>query len=212
MYRILFKTTLLLLSLCYLPDTSARIYVCVDNNGARHYSDKKCPTANTKRTETINKLGKKNIPDSVLAFTPMIQVLKRALTLINKQTTDKSIYTRAHRSILQAERNHTNFISQQQSSFTENYSPFDKIELLSLIAAISYACRSEGMMSICGVIEGNNWLKQQETNYLEDLEMKGLNLLVTSERQNKLCNKARTAHTGGVITRNMRNYFCEDLS
>ena len=65
-------TSALLLVFFLIPSIAeGRIYVCIDGNGIRHYSDKKCPINNKFKTEVINDLGKVTLPDSVLEFTPI---------------------------------------------------------------------------------------------------------------------------------------------
>ena len=153
--------------------------------------------------------GRKAVPQSVLQYTPILQILKRALLLIKQEMPNDEQYQRAYNYTLKAERYHTNYIYSQKSQFPENYSPFDSIELTNIVAAISHACRAQAFMSVCGVIEGNAWLNGQERIYLSDRLGQGLNYFVTPEARNDKCKKAVNAHAGGVISSNMRSYFCE---
>ena len=199
-------TNTLLLMFFLVPSIAeGRIYVCIDGNGARHYSDKKCPLNRQFKTEVINDLGKVTLPDSVLEFTPIIQIVKRTLSLAAMQIPDKELYRKAYQYTLDAEVTHQTFLSKAHKKVPLNYNPFDPVKLVDIIAAISDSCRNQGYMSICGVIEGNYWLNGEEQIFLKKSQNQPM---VTPSNQKKFCEKAKIANQGGVISRRMLDSFC----
>lgn len=200
--------SLLLVLLFFSPPVEGKIYVCIDGNGARHYSDKKCPINNKFKTEVISDLGKVTLPNSVLEFTPIIQIVKRTLALAAEQMPNKELYRKAYQYTLDAEIAHQRFLSQKHKKVPYNYNPFDPVKLVDIIAAISDSCRTQGYMSICGVIEGNYWLNGEEQIFLTKLQKKNNQPKIAGANQKKYCEKAKMANLGGVISRRMLASFC----
>ncbi|MCP3674104.1 MAG: DUF4124 domain-containing protein [Gammaproteobacteria bacterium] len=199
-------TITLLLMFFLIPSiTEGSIYVCIDGNGARHYSDKKCPISNKFKTEVINDFGKAAFPDSVLEFSPIIQIMKRTLALAAEQMPDKELYRKAYQYTLDAEVGHLRYMSTTHKEVSNNYNPFDPVKLVDIIAAISDSCRSHGYMSICGAIEGNYWLSGEEQRFLKNAQNKPLS---SPSNQKKFCEKAKIANQGGLISRRMLGSFC----
>jgi len=199
-------TNTLLLMLFLVPSISeGRIYVCIDGNGTRHYTDKKCPINSKFKTEVINDLGKVTLPNSVLEFTPIIQIVKRTLALAAEQMPDKELYRKAYQYTLDVEIAHQSFMSKAHKKVPNNYNPFDSVKLADIIAAISDSCRIQGYMSICGVIEGNYWLNGEEQLFLKKSQNQPM---IIPSNQKKFCEKAKTANQGGVISRRMLDSFC----
>jgi len=184
------------------------IYICLDNKGIKHYSDKKCPIKKTVKTVIIKDLGKTSIPNSILEFTPIIQNVKAALRFIKELIPDNELYQTAYGYTLTTERSHNNYIATKHRSHPKIYSPFDPIKLEHIVAAISHACRAEANMTICGVIESNYWLSGEEQIYLKNQIQKDIHLRVTAIDKNKLCEKAKLASQSGVISRKMVDNFC----
>ncbi len=197
--------TLLLMFFLTPSIAEGRIYVCIDENEARHYSDKKCPINNKFKTEVINDLGKVTLPNSVLEFTPIIQIVKRTLALAAEQIPNKALYRKAYQYTLDAEIAHQRYMSKTHKKVPNNYNPFDPVKLVDIIAAISDSCRAQGYMSICGVIEGNYWLNGEEQMFLKNAQNKPI---ITPSNQKKFCEKAKIANQGGVISRRMLDSFC----
>jgi len=202
--------SIFIILLLFLPrPAEARIYICVDEKGTRHYSDKKCPINKKLKTEVINNLGKAVIPDSILEFTPIIQIIKRTLTVINEQIPNNDLYKRALKYSIEAELFHNKFLTKRHKVFPKDYNPFEPVKLVNIIAAISHGCRSQAYMTICAAIEGNYWLNGEEQIYLKQQQESGLHYVVTEANSKSYCKKATIANQGGVVSHKIVQYFCQ---
>jgi len=191
-------------------ETSAGIFVCIDANGQKSYSDKKCPPSNKKKSQVINDLGRTTVPDSILQFTAIIKVVKRTLRVVIDQSPDNGLYRRAYRYTQDAEVNHRKYLSKQHKNYPINYNPFAPIELSDIISAISGSCRINGFMTVCGAIESNYWLNGEEQIYLSKSRVSAY---TNSTKGNDiaLCNKAKRANYSGVVSGRVVDYFCKAI-
>ena len=104
----------LILILC-CTELSAQIFICVDENGRKHYSDKRCPakksSANKTKSATINRNGKLEIPEEVKAYSVAIRVIKEGFSFLASREPNNAVYVRIYRMVARAERRHLNFIA-----------------------------------------------------------------------------------------------------
>jgi hypothetical protein len=159
--------------------------------------------------QVVNDLGKTTIPKYILEFTPTIQTVKRALRLIKQHRPENNLYQRAYSYSVIAEKRHNKYIAFKHKTYPEEYKPFKPAPLNEIIAAISHACRSEAYMTACGIIESNNWLSDEEQDYMKKQSDKGILINRTATDKKLFCEKSKHASNGGVISKNLVNYFCE---
>ncbi len=200
-----------LFAILFFPiQVEGAIYVCVDNNGARHYSDKKCAINKALKSEVMNNSGKYSLPDSVQKFTHIIQMLKNTLSLINQQTPGVDLYQRAYKYSLDADSKHNKFLSIRHKTMPVKYNPFEPEKLTKIIAAISKGCRIDAYMTVCGAIEGDDWLSTEEQNYRQKQRAGDFQYYATPQNNKLLCEKAKRANQGGVISKGMQEVFCQE--
>lgn len=199
---------ILLLFLLSPEKVNGDIYICTDGKGVRHYSDKKCAINQKLKTEVVSNFSRENIPSSILEFTSIIQIVKRTLTVINEQVPDNELYQRALLYSRDAEVSHAKYISIKQKLYPDSYNPFDPVNLVDIIAAISHGCRARAYMTICAAIEGNYWLRGEEQIYLKKQRDRGLMLNLTVANKKLFCSKARSGNQSGVVSRKVVDYFC----
>ena len=193
-----------------MQSLNAQIFICEDETGRKHYSDKRCPLQNQNisgvmnKSGTINKLGKLEIPEEIRAYTSAIQVIKQGFTLLTIREPRNREYADVYQLVTQAERRHQIFISNPDEKRFKTYRPFSVENQQRMIRSLSDACRKRGYFSICSAIEGNPWLTNEEKALL--------NSMTEEQRFRKndksSCDKATVAHSGGVISDKMLLYFC----
>ncbi len=203
--------SLLIILLC-CNEVSAQIFICVDENGRKHYSDKRCPvkktSSNKNNSATINRFGKLEIPDAVKAYSVAIRVIKEGFSFLATREPENAEYVNIYRMVARAERRHLDFIANPSSDRFQSYQPFNRDDKKIIIASLSNACRIRGYFTICSTIEGNPWLSEEELRHLTDnWPRRSLDGSADSS-----CDKATTANTGGVISDKMMRYFCEKES
>lgn len=193
-----------------MQSLNAKIFICVDETGRKHYSDKHCPrqnqnvTGTMNKSGTINKLGKLEIPEEIRVYTSAIQVIKQGFTLLISREPQNREYADVYQLVTVAERRHQMFISNPDEKLFETYLPLSAGERERMISSLSDACRQHGYFSICSAIEGNPWLSKEEQNLLNSMPEQQR----FRERDTFSCDKATSAHSGGVISDKMLMYFC----
>lgn len=202
---------ILLLVIIFFPSqVEGRIFVCTDNDGKRIYSDKKCPVNKKFKTAVYGTTRQIILSDTVHGYTPKIQILRRTLSYIIKQTPENELYQNAYMNCLQAEIIHNKVLTKPYKKQQVNYSPFVTDQLEQIISVISNSCRVDGYMTTCGSIEGFDWLQKEELIYLNKQLRNGLHPLVSTADQKLLCQKAMVANQSGVISEKMQEYFCRN--
>ena len=200
---------ILLLFLC-TTELSAKIFICIDDKGRKHYSDKRCPLPGQKIDGTVSKLGianrygKLEIPDEIKAYTAAIQVIRHSFSVLSDREPANQGYKMLLQLVTYAEQKHTRFIQTPDESRFGTYQPFSNANLNEIVASLSDACRIHGYFSICSAIEGNTWISKEEKRYLSEQN----NRKASDTNRKKSCDKANVAHTGGVISDKMVRYFC----
>jgi len=195
------KLVLLILLSLFSTDISAKIYICVDEQGKRHYSDKRCPTTPGKVSQSYAMTNRVVAPQNVIAYSSVLKLARESLALLMILEPTDSTYINLYDDVSVAQRRHSNFINNPDRSRFRGYNPLGLASQKRLIAGLSSACREQGHMSICGAIEGNSWFSSQATDFFQ----------IKSQSQTNAsqhCDKATRAHAGGVISLEMRNSFC----
>ena len=204
----------LIITLFWCADLSAQIYICVDESGRKHYSDKRCPAKKQNNagkmssSGTINKFGNLEIPENIKAFSIAIRVIKEGFSFLATREPANAEYIRIYRMVANAERRHLSFIANPDEDRFTSYRPFNQSNQDIIISSLSNACRMRGYFTICSTIEGNPWLASVEQRHLAD----GWPRKSIEEGADKSCEKAASANTGGVISDKMMRYFCEKES
>ena len=199
--RCIFVLLILLFS-GFTTEVSAKIYICVDDAGKRHYSDKRCPTTSGKKSESYSMTDKVIAPRNVVAFTAVLKLSRESLALLMILEPQDGTYKVLYKDISKAQTRHRQFIASPQRSRFRGYNPMGLALQNRLIASMSKACRQRGHMSICGAIEGNPWFSIQESDFYNANS-------ISRAMVNKYCEKANRAHEGGVISNQMRTSFCQ---
>ncbi len=158
-----FKIMFLFVAIIFTSQLFGRIYACIDATGNRHYSDKKCPVNKLFKTEIIEKINRVKLPDSVLKYTDIINVLKRTLSTISAKYPNSTSVLEALKNIRQIEISHNNILARRLKISTRNYNPIGEKKLKIILSAISRNCRIKAHMTVCGAIEGYDWLKDTGT-------------------------------------------------
>jgi hypothetical protein len=193
--------------LCF--EAQAQIYICVDENGQRHYSDKRCPGKKLTQAASVDKRGQERAPDNVQIFGSAIQLLKRSYALLTIYEPENREYSELYNAVSRAEMKHMRFMSNPMPSRYNNYSPFNKDTQARIIASISDACRYRGYFSVCAAMEGNPWIAKLEMNYhREELRTNYSH----SSSNSDFCDKAVDAREGGVISDDLMAYFCSSAA
>jgi len=202
-------SVVLIAIILFLPtQVEGQIYICVDKNGFHHYSDKKCPTDKKLKEEIMNDYGKKVLPDYILEYRPIIQSVKRVLALLIQYQPDSELYQKAYTNTEEIEKLHNKFLDTHQKTAPTKYDPFITKKADSIVAAISRGCRFEAHMTVCGMIESNQWLFDKEQTYIKARFENELFYEITESDRKLYCEKAERANQGGVVSRNMMEYFC----
>lgn len=186
-------------------EVNAQIYICVDTNSQRHYSDKKCPQKKRRQEGSIDKTGKAHATSNVKMFSSVLRLLKRSYALLTIYEPGNQEYSELYNRVTTAELKHMRFLSNPIRSQFSNYNPLGKQLQKRVIQSISDACRNRGYFSVCATIEGNPWISQTERDeFLSDME----NKYASVSEDNSLCDRAVDANTGGVISDEMKTFFC----
>jgi len=204
-----FLGLLILIITCW-TSINAQIFICVDGNGQRHYSDKRCPTSKGQKTESFSEKGKIVPPKSVTVFTAAIKLVKQSFALLTIYEPTNDTYQSLYQRSLQIELKHQRFISSPNRRKFNRYNPFGMDLQTRIITNLSEACRVKSYMTICSTLEGNPWIATLENEYSSQTTEASHD--VNKEQRDKLCKKATNAHSGGVISNSMLAYFCKTQS
>ena len=202
LFIIILLTTLLS---TWTDTVQAKIFICIDEQGRKHYSDKMCPRKIAKQTEYYRVKGKTIPPKNVTDYTPVLKLARESLALLQLIEPDQLVYSALYDTINKAHNRHVHFLSFPESKRFARYDPLGTSLQQQLIATLSTACRIRGHLTICAAIEGNPWFTALEQEYF-DLYKENFRLT------KRFCEKAESAHIGGVISRQMQNFFCQTVN
>ncbi|NNJ72690.1 MAG: DUF4124 domain-containing protein, partial [Enterobacterales bacterium] len=161
------KLILLILLPFIITDISAKIFICVDEQGKRHYSDKRCPTTSGKVSQSYAMTNRVVAPQNVITYSAVLKLARESLALLMILEPNDSTYINLYDDVSTAQRRHSNFINNPDRRRFRGYNPLGLASQNRLIAGLSSACREQGHMSICGAIEGNSWFSSQATDFFK---------------------------------------------